>query len=94
VRFDLQPLSPKIYNARSGLALVCPIANHAKGYPFEVAVPAGRGATRIILADHVENLDWKARRADVPRPYNNVDFQGKGEARLARWFYRLRVGRK
>lgn len=57
-------LSPKIYNARSGLALACPVTNQAKGYPFEVAVPAGRGPTGVILADHLRSIDWKARRAE------------------------------
>ena len=57
-------LSPGIYNAKSGLALVCPITNRAKGYPFEVAVPAGHGASGVILADHVKSVDWKARRAE------------------------------
>ena len=57
-------LSPRTYNAKSGLALVCPIANQAKGYPFEVAVPAAHGATGVILADHVKSVDWKARRAE------------------------------
>ena len=57
-------LSPRIYNAKSGLALVCPITNQAKGYPFEVAVPASLGATGVILADHVKSVDWKARRAE------------------------------
>jgi mRNA interferase MazF len=57
-------LSPRMYNAKSGLALVCPITNQAKGYPFEVAVPAGHGATGVILADHVKSVDWKVRRAE------------------------------
>jgi mRNA interferase MazF len=57
-------LSPRTYNAKSGLALVCPIANQAKGYPFEVAVRAAHGATGVILADHVKSVDWKARRAE------------------------------
>ena len=57
-------LSPKIYNAKSGLALACPITNQAKGYPFEVAIPAGHGITGVILADHVKSVDWKARRAE------------------------------
>ena len=56
-------LTPGIYNAKSGLMLACPIANQAKGYPFEVAVPVGCGATGVILADHVKSVDWKARRA-------------------------------
>jgi len=57
-------LSPKLYNSKSVLALVCPITNQAKGYPFEVAVPVGHGATGVILADHVKSVDWKARRAE------------------------------
>jgi mRNA interferase MazF len=57
-------LTPRTYNAKSGLTLVCPITNQAKGYPFEVAVPAGSGTTGVILADHVKSVDWKARRAE------------------------------
>jgi len=57
-------LSPKTYNVKSGLALACPITNQAKGYPFEVAVPAGRGATGVILADHLKSINWKARHAE------------------------------
>ncbi|HEY3824229.1 MAG TPA: endoribonuclease MazF [Bryobacteraceae bacterium] len=57
-------LSPKIYNAKSGLALACPITSQVKGYPFEVAVPAGGGTIGVILADHLKSIDWKARRAE------------------------------
>jgi mRNA interferase MazF len=57
-------LTPRTYNAQSGLTLVCPITNQAKGYPFEVAVPAGSGTTGVILADHVKSVDWKARRTE------------------------------
>jgi mRNA interferase MazF len=57
-------LSPRVYNVRSGLALVCPITNQAKGYPFEVAVPAGHGPTGVILADHIKSVDWKVCRAE------------------------------
>ena len=32
-------LSPRRYNERVGLALVCPITSRAKGYPFEGATP-------------------------------------------------------
>ena len=57
-------LSPKLYNVKSGLVLACPVTNQVKGYPFEVAVPAGSGATGVILADHVKSVDWKARHAE------------------------------
>jgi mRNA interferase MazF len=57
-------LSPKPYNQKSGLALVCPVTSQIKGYPFEVPVPPNSGVIGVILADHVKSLDWKVRRAE------------------------------
>jgi len=57
-------LSPHTYNGKVGLALFCPISSRIKGYPFEVPVPADCGVTGVVLADHVKNLDWRARRAE------------------------------
>ena len=57
-------LSPARYNARVGLAIVCPIANQGKGYPFEVALPPGLAVTGVTLADHVRSADWQARTAE------------------------------
>lgn len=56
-------LSSAIYNAPAGLALVCPITNQVKGYPYEVAVPSGLPITGVVLSDQVKNLDWRARQA-------------------------------
>ncbi len=56
-------LSPKAYNAKTSLALICPITSQTKGYPFEVALSNG-AINGVILADQVRNLDWAARRAE------------------------------
>jgi mRNA interferase MazF len=56
-------LSPAAYNRRAGLALVCPITNQPKGYPFEVALPEGSAISGVVLADHLKSADWAARRA-------------------------------
>lgn len=56
-------LSPKVYNAKSGLAIVCPVTNQIKGYPFEVHLPDGLDVTGVILADQVKNISWKGRNA-------------------------------
>jgi mRNA interferase MazF len=56
-------LSPRSYNSKVGLALVCPITNRAKGYPFEVPLPEGLAITGVVLADQVKSLDWRARQA-------------------------------
>lgn len=57
-------LSPRAYNAKARLAIACPITTQAKGYPFEVALPGSAAVTGVILADHVKNLDWNARRVE------------------------------
>ena len=75
-------LSPKIYNAKSGLALACPVTSQAKGYPFEVAVPSSCGATGVILADHLKSIDWKARRAG-PLGRCTDEVMGEVRAKLA-----------
>ena len=68
-------LSPKPYNRKSGLALVCPVTNQMKGYPFEVPAPRDCGVTGVFLADQVKSLDWKQRQAEkigrVPLPTLN-----------------------
>jgi mRNA interferase MazF len=56
-------LSPRTYNQRSSLALLCPITSRVKGYPFEIALPEGCGVRGVVLADQIRSLDWKARRA-------------------------------
>ncbi len=61
-------LSPQTYNARVGLALLCPITACVKGYPFEAALPSGLPVEGAVLADHVESLDWRAHRAELICP--------------------------
>jgi mRNA interferase MazF len=56
-------LSPKLYNAKTGTAVVVPITNQAKGYTFEVLLPVQIKTTGVILADAIKSVDWQARRA-------------------------------
>jgi mRNA interferase MazF len=54
-------ISPLGYNQKSSLALFMPITKQQKGYPFEVLLPSGLKIQRVILADQIKCLDWKAR---------------------------------
>lgn len=55
-------ISPKAYNGKVGLALMCPITSKPKGYPFEVEI-RGKTVLGVILADQLKSLDWQARGA-------------------------------
>jgi mRNA interferase MazF len=57
-------LSPSAYNGKVGLALLCPITNQKKGYPFETMIPDNMDVTGAILSDQVKSLDWKSRQAE------------------------------
>src|SRR5215207_1676428 len=54
-------LSPVAYNGKVGLAILCPITNQIKGYPFEIVLPSGLDVTGAVLSDQVKSLDWRAR---------------------------------
>lgn len=57
-------ISPRSYNAKVGLCVVCPVTHHAKGYAFEVALPAGLQVQGVVLADHIKSADWQERRSE------------------------------
>ncbi len=58
-------LSPESYNRKVGLALLCPITNQKKGYPFEVEIPSRLAVTGVILSDQIKSLDWQSRNAEL-----------------------------
>lgn len=58
-------LSPADYNKKAGLAILCPITNQIKGYPFEVIIPESKDVDGVILADQVKSLDWQARKTEL-----------------------------
>ena len=70
-------LSPKAYNRKVGLAILCPITNQVKGYPFEAKIPEGLEVGGAVLSDQVKSLDWKVRKAEFscklpPATFNEV----------------------
>lgn len=58
-------VSPQSYNAKVGLAILCPVTSQIKGYPFEVLIPPGLPVTGAVLSDQVKSLDWRARKAEL-----------------------------
>ena len=61
---DVRPalvLSPKTYNQKTGLMVICPITSQVKQYPFEVAI-VGKKITGVVLSDQIRTVDWKQRQ--------------------------------
>jgi len=53
-------LSPGIFNAKVGLALVAPITSRVRGHGFEVAVN-GKKTTGVVLCQQIKMIDYQAR---------------------------------
>jgi mRNA interferase MazF len=57
-------ISPTDYNRMVGLAVVCPITNAKKGYPWEVEITDNPFVSGTVLSDQVKSLDWRRRQAE------------------------------
>jgi len=55
-------MSGRKYNGPAGLALICPITSKAKGYRFEVPLPADGPVQGVVQVDHIKSLDWRSRK--------------------------------
>jgi len=53
-------ISPKNYNKKTGLMIVCPLTSKIKGYPFEVVL-SDTNEDSAVLVDQIRTLDWQER---------------------------------
>jgi mRNA interferase MazF len=64
-------LSPKSYNAKTHLALVCPIKSQIKNYPFEVNLSDNLITKGVVITDQIKSLDWQTRNIEFIESVNN-----------------------
>ena len=56
-------MSNDLFNERTGMAVVCPITNTRRDFPFHVAIPEGGGVTGFVLVEQVGSVDFRAHDA-------------------------------
>jgi mRNA interferase MazF len=56
-------ISHDLFNQHTGLAIVCPITNTRRDYPFHVAIPEGSDVTGFVMVEQVRSIDYRVRRA-------------------------------
>ena len=56
-------LSPRAFNKVTGYAFVAPVTSVVRGWPFEIAVPAGGRVSGAVLVDQTKSIDFAARHA-------------------------------
>jgi len=56
-------VSKTLFNSSTGLAIVCPLTNTDRGYPFHIPVPDGSEVTGFVMVEQVRSVDFRARNA-------------------------------
>lgn len=56
-------VSKGLFNRSTGLAIVCPLTNTDRGFPFHLPVPASSSLTGFIMVEQVKSVDFSTRRA-------------------------------
>jgi len=56
-------VSKYLFNQSTGLAIVCPVTNTERGFPFHVPIPEDSKLTGFIMVEQVRSVDFRARRA-------------------------------
>ncbi len=58
-------VSNTLFNQRTGLAIVCPITNTERGYPFHVAVIRNPDVRGFVMVEQVKSIDYRVRQAKL-----------------------------
>ena len=56
-------VSNSLFNEHTGLAIVCPLTNTHRGFPFHVAVDNDPAVTGFVMVEQVKSIDFRARQA-------------------------------
>jgi len=56
-------VSKDLFNRSTGLAIVCPITNTERGFPFHIPVPKDSKLSGFIMVEQVKSVDFRSRHA-------------------------------
>ena len=58
-------VSNTLFNQQAVLAIVCPITNTDRGYPFHVAITDDPDVKGFVMVEQVKSIDFRARKAKL-----------------------------
>ena len=56
-------ISNSLFNNHTGFAIVCPITNTNRKYPFHVAISKSTKIRGFIMVDQIKSIDYVTRKA-------------------------------
>lgn len=64
-------ISKDLFNRSTGMAIVCPITNTDRGFPFHVPIPKTCKLNGFVMVEQVKSVDFHARRVKRIEPRND-----------------------
>lgn len=58
-------VSNTLFNKHTGLAMVCPLTNTDRHFPFHVAVAGVSKVIGFVMVEQVKSIDFRARNAQL-----------------------------
>ncbi|MEA3466355.1 MAG: type II toxin-antitoxin system PemK/MazF family toxin [Thermodesulfobacteriota bacterium] len=55
-------ISNTLFNHHTGLAMVCPVTNTNRNFPFHVEVPKTSSLSGFIMVEQVKSIDYRQRK--------------------------------
>lgn len=56
-------ISNTLFNEHTGLAIVCPLTNTKRDFPFHVAVVNNLAVSGFVMVEQVKSVDFRSREA-------------------------------
>jgi mRNA interferase MazF len=56
-------VSSRLFNERTGLAIVCPVTNTDRHWPLHVRLPENCVLSGVVMVEQVKSIDYVSRRA-------------------------------
>jgi mRNA interferase MazF len=58
-------VSNTLFNKHTGMAMVCPMTNTDRHFPFHVAVTDHPDLTGFVMVEQLKSIDFRARKAKL-----------------------------
>ncbi len=58
-------LAITLFNQHTGLAIICPITNTKRDFPFHVAIFNSKTLTGYVMVEQVKSIDYKSRKVKL-----------------------------
>jgi len=55
-------ISNDLFNKHTGLAVVCPVTNTSRNFPFHVKIPDQSSLTGYIMVEQLKSIDFRSRK--------------------------------